>query len=102
MLKKQIKGQFNSWGVLFYLYSFHKNFLNLFPPFTLVENRGFDGSGFHKSTSDVFNRVLGKETNKVIGYPRINKLNNKNLKKIKTFLVHELSLLTKIKGYLFK
>jgi hypothetical protein len=102
MLKKQIKGQFNSWGVLFYLYSFHKKFLNLFPPFTLVENRGFDGSGFHKSTSDVFNRVLGKETNKIIGYPRINKLNNKNLKKIKTFLVHELSLLTKIKGYLFK
>ena len=102
MLKKQINSQFNSWGILFYLFSFHKKFLNLFPPFTLVENRGFDGSGFHKSTSDVFNRVASKETTSTISYPRINKLNNKNLKKIKTFLLHELSLLTKIKNYLFK
>ena len=102
MLKKQINSQFNSWGILFYLFSFHKKFLNLFPPFTLVENRGFDGSGFHKSTSDVFNRVVGKETTTTIGYPRINKLNNKNLKKIKNFLLYELSLLTKIKNYLFK
>jgi hypothetical protein len=102
MLKKQINSEFNSWGILFYLFSFHKKFLNLFPPFTLVENRGFDGSGFHKSTSDVFNRVVGKETTTTIGYPRINKLNNKNLKKIKNFLLYELSLLTKIKNYLFK
>jgi hypothetical protein len=60
MLKKQMSSQFNSWGVLFYLFSFHKKFLNLFPPFTLVENRGFDGSGSHKSTSNVFNQVVGK------------------------------------------
>ena len=30
-LKKQISGNFNSWGVLFYLYSYQKNKLNLFP-----------------------------------------------------------------------
>ena len=102
MLKKQMNTEFNSWGILFYLFSFQKKFLNLFPPFTLVENKGFDGSGFHKSTSDVFNRVVDKETTTTIGYPPINKLNNKNLNKIKTFLLHELNLLTKIKNYLFK
>ena len=46
---------FNSWGILFYLYSFNNNKLNLFPSKSLIENNGFDGSGLHKSKSDVFN-----------------------------------------------
>lgn len=102
MLKKQINSQFNSWGILFYLYSFHKNFLNLFPPSTLVENRGFDGSGSHKSTSNVFNKVISKEKSKRIGYPCINKLNSHNQKQVGIFLLKELSLVRKIINYLFK
>ena len=102
MLKKQINSQFNSWGILFYLFSFCKKSLNLFPPFTLVENRGFDGSGSHKSTSNVFNLDISKVTTKRIGYSRINKLNNRNQKKVGTFLLKELSLIRKIKHYLFK
>ena len=102
MLKKQLTSQFNSWGILFYLFSFHKNFLNLFPPSTLVENRGFDGSGSHKSTSNVFNKVVSKEKSKRIGYPRINKLNSHNQKQVGIFLLKELSLVRKIIYYLFK
>jgi hypothetical protein len=102
MLKKQLTSQFNSWGILFYLFSFHKNFLNLFPPSTLVENRGFDGSGSHKSTSNVFNKVVNKEKNKRIGYPRTNKLNNHNQKQVGIFLLKELGLVRKIINYLFK
>jgi len=102
MLKKQLTSQFNSWGILFYLFSFHKNFLNLFPPSTLVENRGFDGSGSHKSTSNVFNKVVSKEKSKRIGYPRINKLNSHNQKQVGIFLLKELSLVRKIIHYLFK
>jgi hypothetical protein len=102
MLKKQMSSQFNSWGVLFYLFSFHKKFLNLFPPFTLVENRGFDGSGSHKSTSNVFNQVVGKYIGKRISYPSINKLNNYNQKQVSFFLLNELSLVRKIIHYLFK
>jgi hypothetical protein len=102
MLKKQMTGQFNSWGILFYLFSFHKNFLNLFPPYTLINNRGFDGSGFHKSTSNVFNRAVKKCATKRIGYPRINKLNNYNQKQVGIFLLKELSLVRKIIHYLFK
>jgi hypothetical protein len=102
MLKKQMTSQFNSWGVLFYLFSFHKKFLNLFPPFTLVENRGFDGSGSHKSTSNVFNQVVGKYIGKRISYPSTNKLNNYNQKQVSFFLLNELSLVRKIIHYLFK
>jgi hypothetical protein len=102
MLKKQMTSQYNSWGVLFYLFSFHKKFLNLFPPFTLVENRGFDGSGSHKSTSNVFNQVVGKYIGKRISYPSINKLNNYNQKQVSFFLLNELSLVRKIIHYLFK
>jgi hypothetical protein len=104
MLKKQIKinSQFNSWGILFYLFSFHKNFLNLFPPSTLVENRGFDGSGSHKSTSNVFNRVVSNGKSKRISYPRIIKLNTHNQKQVGIFLLKELGLVRKIIHYLFK
>ena len=102
MLKKQMTSKINSWGILFYLYSFHKNFLNLFPPFTLVENSGFDGSGFHKSTSNVFNKVVRKGKSKKIKYPSINKLNNHNQRQVGYFLLEELSLGKKIINYLFK
>jgi hypothetical protein len=68
----------------------------------LVENRGFDGSGFHKSTSDVFNQVARKDTDKRICYPRIIKLNNYNQKQVSFFLSNELSLVRKIINYLFK
>lgn len=102
MLKKQLTSQFNSWGILFYLFSFHKNFLNLFPPSTLVENRGFDGSGSHKSTSNAFNKVVSKDIIKRIGYPRMNKLNNYNQKQVGIFLLKELGLVRKIIHYLFK
>jgi hypothetical protein len=102
MLKKQMTSQFNSWGILFYLFSFHKKFLNLFPPFTLVENRGFDGSGSHKSTSNVFNKVVSEYKNKSIAYPRLNKLDNYNQKLVGIFLLNELSLVKKIINYLFK
>jgi len=102
MLKKQMTSQFNSWGILFYLFSFHKKFVNLFPPFSLVENRGFDGSGSHKSTSNVFNRVISNGKSKRISYPRVNELNNHNQKLVSIFLLKELSLVRKIIHYLFK
>jgi len=101
MLKKQMISQFNSWGILFYLFSFHKNFLNLFPPFSLVENRGFDGSGSHKSTTDIFNRNIKKDRNQKIFYLNTIKLNNHIQKQIGTFLLNELNLFKKIKNYLF-
>ena len=96
-LKKQIVQNFNSWGILFYLYSFSNNKLNLFPSKSLIENNGFDGSGLHRSKSDVFNL---KTKSKKIKHKFTNKIYNsdKNLEKISIFLKTELSIFNKIKN----
>ena len=47
MLKKQMAGQVDSWAIRWYWSVFKVDGLVLFPPQTLVENIGFDGSGTH-------------------------------------------------------
>ena len=98
LLKKQINSDFNSWGVLFYLFSFYKNYLNLFPPYSLVRNTGFDGSGAHRSTSDIFNITVNKSQKKIV-YPKKLKKNDTNLKKITLFLNKELNFISKIVNF---
>lgn len=100
-LKKQININFNSWGVLFYLYSFQNNCLNLFPPKSLVNNLGFDGTGLHKSKSNIFNSINFKKNISFSFDKRIYD-NQKNLKKISSFLKRELSLYSKIIRIVFK
>jgi hypothetical protein len=53
MLKDQISGKNNSWAIRWYASAFLKNKLTLYPPVSLVENIGLDGSGTHcESTFD--------------------------------------------------
>lgn len=47
MLVRQMVGQLDSWGVRWYWSVFKAQGLVLFPPISLVSNRGFDGSGTH-------------------------------------------------------
>ncbi|MEI9804962.1 MAG: glycosyltransferase family 2 protein [Pseudolabrys sp.] len=47
MLKHQLGGKVDSWGVRWYLSVFLRDGLVLHPPVTLVENIGIDGSGTH-------------------------------------------------------
>jgi hypothetical protein len=47
MLRRQLGGELDSWGVLWYLYVFIAQGLVLYPPSSLVQNEGFDGSGTH-------------------------------------------------------
>ena len=96
LLKKQIDTNFNSWGVLFYLFSFKKKYLNLFPPYNLVQNKGFDGSGVHKSTSDIFSKKTLSNISNVIFYPKSLKKNNFILKQISLFLKKELNIINRI------
>jgi len=56
MLEMQLKGDLDSWAVKFYLTVFERHGLVLYPPRTLVDNRGFDGSGSHGAASA---RVVG-------------------------------------------
>lgn len=47
MLKRQMNGEIDSWAIRWYYSVFAHDGLVLFPPRTLVSNRGFDGSGTH-------------------------------------------------------
>ncbi len=100
-LKKQITSNFNSWGVLFYLYSFKNKNLNLFPALSLVENVGFDGTGLHKSRSNVYNLDSNK---RIIKFKLTSKIynNKENLLKVSYFLKKELNFFNKIKNIFVK
>ena len=47
MLKRQMNGEIDSWAIRWYYTVFAHDGLVLFPPRTLVQYGGFDGSGTH-------------------------------------------------------
>jgi hypothetical protein len=47
MLERQMRGELQSWAVRWYWSIFRADGLAVFPPFSLVDNTGFDGSGTH-------------------------------------------------------
>lgn len=47
LLRKQARGEVDSWGILWYQTLFRQDGLSLMPKHTLVHNRGSDGSGTH-------------------------------------------------------
>jgi hypothetical protein len=49
MLQQQMSGKIDSWGVRWLLSVFMKDGLVLYPPETLIQNTGVDGSGTHGS-----------------------------------------------------
>jgi hypothetical protein len=68
MLQKQLHSDetVSSWGIMFWLNAFKRNYLTLFPKYSLTTNTGFDGTGAHKANNaseqqndfGVINRVL--------------------------------------------
>ena len=47
LLRKQMAGSIDSWAICWYWSVFRRNAVALFPPKSLVQNIGFDGSGTH-------------------------------------------------------
>jgi hypothetical protein len=47
MLKRQLNGSIDSWGIRWYWTIFRKDALTCFPPISLVKNNGFDNSATH-------------------------------------------------------
>jgi hypothetical protein len=58
MLKKQIKGQNDSWAVRWYASAFLADKLTLYPGFSLIHNIGHDNSGSHCSISNLYDVKL--------------------------------------------
>ena len=58
MLKNQINGNNDSWAVRWHISAFLKNMLTLYPGKSFVTNIGFDSSGQHCTTSDIYDPIL--------------------------------------------
>lgn len=55
MLISQMEGKIDSWAIRFDYAHFKNNCYNIRPVKSLVKNIGFDGSGVHCGTADIFN-----------------------------------------------
>ncbi len=81
ILQEQIKGNIDSWSIIFDLNCFINNKFCVCPKKSLVQNIGFDGSGIHcKEDTSVFDNYNSKF--KVSKFEDL-KVNNKIIKNIK-------------------
>lgn len=64
MLKDQILGRNNSWAIRWHASAFLKEKLTLYPPRSLVQNIGMDGSGTHCDETGAYSVELGQEVPK--------------------------------------
>ena len=103
MLKNQIDGKIDSWAIRWYISTFLKHKLTLYPGVSYVANIGMDDSGIHNGVSDKFDVELAKKYNEIT---RINieedldqrKLFEKYLKSLKFDVFNK--IINKIKSYL--
>jgi hypothetical protein len=80
MLALQVKSEIDSWAIRWYASAFLLDKLTLYPPTTLVQNIGNDGSGTHKDDA-------GKRANKIMKFKpvkikRIPVVENKKARKL--------------------
>ena len=61
MLRNQIKGTNNSWAIRWYISTFLKDMLTLYPGQSYIQNIGNDNSGTHCGSSDCFSVDLTKK-----------------------------------------
>jgi len=58
MLQGQANGDVDSWAICWHASMFLQNKLTLFPPSSLVQNKGNDGSGIHSGVNNFFETDL--------------------------------------------
>jgi len=62
LLEKQSKKQVDSWAICWHASVFLQNRLTLYPPTSLVQNHGSDGSGVHAGINNIFDTVLKNQS----------------------------------------
>jgi len=62
MLQNQANGQVDSWAICWHASMFLQDRLTLFPPTSLVQNNGNDGSGVHSGVNNFFETELIEQT----------------------------------------
>ena len=100
MLENTLNKKVNSWGIIFYLYLFVNDKITLFPYRSLVKNKGFDGTGNHRSKNNVFNTRFN--TIKRYKFPKVSKDFSSINKKVIKFFRLNLSLYGKLKNKIYE
>ncbi|MFL5788526.1 MAG: hypothetical protein ACJ748_10775, partial [Flavisolibacter sp.] len=90
MLEDNVKGLNDSWAIRFYASMFLKNGSFLFPKNTLIQNIGFDNSGVHCDTDQIFNLDLLEYDFNINEIPST--INKENIKSVKKYLSYNLRL----------
>ncbi|MBF4465674.1 glycosyltransferase family 2 protein [Flavobacterium sp. LC2016-12] len=85
-LQQMESNKISSWGIRFYWNAFKKNALILFPDKSLVFNNGWDSSGKHKDSYDIFPMPEWQPDYKIEKFPTEIKINNS----IETIIGHYL------------
>jgi hypothetical protein len=85
MLIRQIKGEIDSWAILWNWSVFRNSGLIVYPPVSLVKNNGFDGSGTHCDRI-IFNNIKIKDKNKSFKFTKETYLPNSEFLYIKAAL----------------
>ena len=80
MMEAQMRGEIDSWAIRWYASTFFKTGLTLYPVRTLVENKGFDGSGVHCPVSSNSHGV--SPVTPMHNFPRSVRVEQKNLDKV--------------------
>ncbi len=99
LLKKSLSNKVNSWGIIFYLYLFVNQKFTFFPNHSLVKNNGFDGSGNHRSESNVFNRSFKNLNSKSFSNKIIEHKFHKE--QVEVFFKQNLSMYAKIRKRIY-
>ena len=99
ILEKHIYKKNKTWGVLFYLNNFFNERLCVYPPYSLVNNRGFDGSG---QNSLLKNNIFSNRFSKIHDINMSLDVSQNFLinKKIEFFFKKKLSFANKVKSYI--
>lgn len=101
MLKKQINTKYYSWGILFYAFSFLNKKKIIFPPYSLVNNNGFDMSGVHTRIRYSLNRKKNNTKAQKIVFKSDEKTNLLINKDIELFFKENFSKKKKIFNFMF-
>ena len=97
MFLQQMESQkISSWGIRFYWNAFKQNGQILFPDKSLILNNGWDNSGRHKDSYNIFPTNDWEDNYKIINFPDLQNKNENHSKLIAEYLKRRTSFLTKI------
>jgi GNT-I family protein len=105
MLEQQIEGYIDSWAVRWLLSVVLADGIVLYPPFSLVENIGVDGSGTHGSGSSALHPKLvpGRRLPANLGFPKRLEVDQHAVAEVQHILRHlEPGILRRIVRKLFR